>query len=245
MGWVTTFIVIGLLVMCLRRLSSIETRLQKITVAWRSAEPEEGVVSIPFPGPRNPTAAMIAFALLSICCTRTFADEPIQIMKLSVETRNTYYNTDGSCVQCSIGMVGCHCNDLNAAYVLFDSEFGPAERGGSNPSRVEAYCNRRGIKALSITGATIDETIPWMKWAAQTGRFAAVGAGTQHFQTLYGYDPNTGTWALCNNQTPHKIDYYPDPQFRKLHQDCMPWCVILLKPSSPPPQLHAWWSPTK
>jgi len=69
-------------------------------------------------------------------------------MHLSVTTRSYFRNPDGSCVQCSIGMAGAHCNDPNAATLLWDTEYGPAERGGSWPSRVEKYCDKRGIQPI-------------------------------------------------------------------------------------------------
>ena len=162
-------------------------------------------------------------------------------MALDLSIRSKYANPDGSCVQCSLGMVGCHCNDLNAAYLLWDSEFGPAERGGSIPSRVESYCDRRGIKAWSVTGRTPDDTWPWLIWAAKTGRFAAFGCGQAHFQTLYGYDPQTKEWFVCNNNSTNRIDKYSDSQLRQLHAACGPWVVILEKPSSPPPEIVCWW----
>ncbi len=165
----------------------------------------------------------------------------VRMMSLSPQTRSWYRNPDGSCVQCSIGMAGVHCNDPNAASLLWDTQYGPAERGGSVPSRVEAYCDRRGITAWSVTGATVDDTMPWIQWAAKTGRFAAVGCGSRHFQTVYGYDQKQKLWYVCNNNSTDRIDRYTDQQFRQLHRDCGPWCVILEKSSSPPPQMVRWW----
>lgn len=162
-------------------------------------------------------------------------------MRLSAETRSWFRNPDGSCVQCSIGMCGVHANDPNAASLLWDSEHGRAERGGSWPSRVEAYCDRRGIRAWSITGNTVDDTLPWCAWAAATGRFAAIGAGTAHFQTLYGYDPESREWMVCNNNTTNHIDRYDHDSFRRLHAASGPWVVVLEKASSDPPRPVKWW----
>lgn len=162
-------------------------------------------------------------------------------MKLSPATRAWYRNPDGSCVQCSIGMCGVHTNDRNAASLLWDTEFGKAERGGSWPSRVEAYCDRRGIRAWSVTGESIDDTLPWCEWAAKTGRFAAIGAGAAHFQTLYGYDPATREWLVCNNNSTDRIDRYDEAAFRRLHAASGPWVVVLQKPSSDPPRPIVWW----
>lgn len=171
------------------------------------------------------------------------ADRPAVMtsMRLSPETRAWYRNPDGSCVQCSIGMAGVHCNDPNAASLLWDSPYGAAERGGSWPSRVEAYCDRRAIKAWSVTGASVDETLPWCAWAARTGRFAAIGAGQAHFQTLYGYDPAAKQWLVCNNNSTGRIDRYDEQSFRRLHAASGPWVVVLERPSSDPPRPVAWW----
>jgi hypothetical protein len=170
----------------------------------------------------------------------TASAEELQTMQLSPETRNWFFNSDGSCVQCSIGMAGIHCNDPNAASLLWDTRYGPAERFGSLPSRVEAYCDRRGIKAWSVTSNSVEDTLTWLEWATKTGRFAACGAGQAHFQTVYGRDRENRFWLVCNNQTPRTIDRYTDAQFRELHS-AVKWVVILEKSSSLPPELpHNW-----
>ena len=75
-------------------------------------------------------------------------------MELPAEVRAWYRNPDGSCVQCSIGMVGVWNNNPNAATLLWDTDYGHAIRGGSTPSRVANYCNTRGISAFNVTGDT-------------------------------------------------------------------------------------------
>lgn len=168
--------------------------------------------------------------------------ESVDLTSMELEatpTRNWFFNPDGSCVQCSIGMAGTHCNDPKAATLLWDTPYGPAIRGGSTPARVAAYCNERGIKAWNITGES--NTFAWMTWAAKTGRFAAIGAGRAHFQTLYGRDFKRQRWLVCNNQTPSRIDEYDDDAFRRLHMSSGPWIVVLAKPSSANPQLVEWW----
>lgn len=164
---------------------------------------------------------------------------PKQTMQLEPETRAWFRNPDGSCVQCSIGMAGVHCNDLNATTLLWDTPYGKAQRGGSWPGRVANYCNERGIQAYNVTGWPA--TKEWMKWAAKTGRFAAIGAGRSHFQTLYGYDENSQTWYVCNNNSTHRIDEYTDAQFERLHLASGAWCVILKRASSENPELIQWW----
>jgi len=188
-----------------------------------------------------------ALALGFVAASAAFGQSPrpdrtpktSQAMQLEPETRAWFRNPDGSCVQCSIGMAGVHCNDRNAASLLWDTEFGKAQRGGSYPSRVAAYCSARGIKAYNVTGWPV--TKEWMKWAADTGRFAAIGAGGSHFQTLYGYDKEKQRWLVCNNNSTHRIDEYTDAEFDRLHLASGAWVVILHASSSENPKMVQWW----
>ena len=160
-------------------------------------------------------------------------------MDLPKELRSWFRNPDGSCVQCSIGMCGVDQNIPSAATLLWDTEYGPAERGGSWPSRVAEYSRRRGIRIYNVTGTP---TWEWMKWAAATGRPCAIGAGTAHFQTLAGYDPAAGRWYVCNNNSTSRIDEYDEAAFRRLHLASGQWCVILDYPPHPErPAYRRWW----
>lgn len=160
-------------------------------------------------------------------------------MWLTIMVRNQYWNPDGSCVQCSIGMCGRAANDPNAATVLWDTQYGRAIRGGSWPERVAGYFKARGIRGWNVTGE--ENTFAWMKWAVRTRRFAAIGAGPAHFQTLWGYDFKRNVWLVCNNQTPGRIDEYDDDSFRRLHLSSGPWIVVLAKPAAEPPVPVEWW----
>ena len=210
-----------------------------------------GTAPVPVPPPSPPATGFPRIAmLLALVALLCFAlpghsqDRPPvpTSMQLTAPTRSWFFNADGSCVQCSIGLAGVHANDVNAASLLWDSPYGSAVRGGSWPSRVEAYCDARGIRAWSVTAASVDDTIPWMVWAAKTGRFAAIGAGRSHFQTLYGFEPHhPQPWLVCNNQTPQRIDRYSEADFRRLHAASGPWVVILERASSDPPQPLKWW----
>lgn len=181
---------------------------------------------------------LVTIITLVVGWTSAYAEE----MHIDADTRSWFRNVTnpGSCVQCSIGMCGVNNNDRNAALLLFPSEYGPPELHGSWPSRVEGYCNKRGIRAYNVTGS---KTYDWMKWACKTGRFAAIGAGQAHFQTLYGYNEgDEKPWLVCNNNSPTKIDAYTDEQFRQLHEASGQWVVILKRPTSPPPDPSlAWW----
>ena len=165
-------------------------------------------------------------------------------MELPASVRAWYRNPDGSCVQCSNGMVGVWLNCPAASTLLWDSEYGKKVRGGSWPERVAAYCNARGIPGYNVTG---EPTWEYMRYAARTNRFCAIGAGGNHFQTLYGLDErgtadlNDDIWYVCNNNSTHKIDRYTWKQFQDLHLASGRWCVILDLPASPAvPRYRRW-----
>ena len=185
---------------------------------------------------------LLSILLLGVTALSAAAAEPTDsrmAVDLPSELRQWFRNPDGSCVQCSIGMCGVDQNVPAAATLLWDTEYGSRERGGSGPSRVAGYCRERNIRVYNITGQS---TWDWMKWAAATGRGAAIGAGTAHFQTLMGYDPRQGVWYVCNNNSPQRIDVYNEASFRRLHLASGQWIVILDYPPHPErPQYVRWW----
>lgn len=144
-----------------------------------------------------------------------------------------------SCVQCSCGMCGMALNVPEFASLLWSSEYGPAVRGGSGPSRVASYAKARNVRIYNITG---NSTWEWMKWAALTNRPCAIGAGGNHFQTLKGYDPKRGVWLVVNNNGDQRIQEYDEAAFRRLHLASGTWCVILDYPAEPAtPIVRPWW----
>lgn len=171
------------------------------------------------------------------------AADPAVSMELPAAYRRWFANPDGSCVQCSLAMVGMWINRPAWTFLLWDTPYGPAERGGSGPSRVARYASARGMRLFNVTGHGYEDTRPWMLWAARTGRFAAIGAGRAHFQTLYGYDPqDERPWKVCNNNTPGRIDAYREEEFRQLHLASGPWVVVPDEPPAPlPPRIVPWW----
>ena len=178
-----------------------------------------------------------------LCCGSALAQDEFDgapfKMEVPGEIRNFYRNPDGSCVQCSIGMCGIWQDEPKAYTLLWDTIYGDAVRGGSWATRVENYARERKMSIYNVTGS---ETFEWMEWAAKTGRFAAIGAGSSHFQTLAGFDPESRTWYVCNNNSPKKIDAYNDRQFRRLHLDSGPW-IVILNDAPPPanPRYVNWW----
>lgn len=182
---------------------------------------------------------LIAVAAWSCASLVVAAGVPAPQMNLPADVRAWYRNPDGSCVQCSIGMCGADQNVAAAAALLFDTEYGPAVRGGSDPARVARYCDARGIRAYNVTGS---QTFEWMKWAARNGRGCAIGAGRRHFQTLYGYDPDRERWFVCNNNSTSRIDEYDERSFHNLHLASGPWVVVLDYPPHPAtPRIEKWW----
>jgi len=190
----------------------------------------------------------IAFALvIAHCLAPSFSLAQglhAAYMELPAEYRAWFKNPDGSCVQCSNGMVGMHINRPEWTFLLWDTdEYGKAIRGGSWPGRVADYARARGMKIFNITGDSYEETRAWMLWAAQTNRFCAIGAGRSHFQTLYGYVPgDPKPWKVCNNNSTSTVDEYTEEDFRRLHMASGPWVVVPDEPApAPPPRLTLWW----
>ena len=185
---------------------------------------------------------ILMFSTLVLTGPIVWSDEPASdklAVDVPAEIRQWYRNTDSSCVQCSIGICGTDQNVPAAATLLWDTKYGPPERGGSGPSRVADYCRERELRVYNITGRT---TWDWMHWAAETGRGAAIGAGRAHFQTLVGYDPKQHLWYICDNNSPTRIDTYSEEAFRRLHLSSGQWIVVLDYPPHPArPQYAIWW----
>ena len=183
--------------------------------------------------------AIVTVVVLAALPGPLSAQEPHLSLDVPSEIRNWFRNFDGSCVQCSVSMCGVDQNVSAAATLLWDTEYGPRERGGSGPSRVARYCRERDIRVYNVTGSS---TFEWMKWAARNGRGAAIGAGSAHFQTLVGYDAAAGKWYVCNNNSPAKIDEYDEAGFWRLHLASGQWVVVLDYPPHPVrPQYVKWW----
>lgn len=161
-------------------------------------------------------------------------------MELPDDVRDWFYNTDGSCVQCSAGMVGVRGNLPAWTFLLFDTEYGRAERGGSGPDRVARYAKKRGMRLYNVTG---DQTYEYMDWSIKTGRFAAIGFFGSHFQTNYGRDFGPEQWYyVCNNWGGEKVTRYNLAEFKRQHENSGKWCFIPDEPPAPPPpKIVEWW----
>ncbi len=183
-------------------------------------------------------SALVSF-LFMLAPSMLASAEPELAVDVPSEIRQWYRNPDGSCVQCSIGICGVDQAVPEASTLLWDTIYGKAQRGGSYPSRVAQYARQRGLRIYNVTGTS---TWDWMRWACETGRGAAIGAGRAHFQTLMGYDPKSETWFVCDNNSPTKIDEYSDARFRRLHLASGQWCVVLDYPPHPARATYRkWW----
>lgn len=187
----------------------------------------------------NRLAAAIAALFVASSAFAIECPDPRLAVDLPPAIRAQYRNPDGSCVQCSLGMIGRDQNFPAAYTLLWTTEYGKAERGGSGPSRVAEYSRRRGIPVWNVTGRN---TYEWMRWCCRNGRGAAIGAGGSHFQSLFGKTPDDQTTYVCNNNSTHKIDEYNPDSFRRLHEASGTWIVVIDGPPHPPlPRYVAWW----
>lgn len=158
---------------------------------------------------------------------------PAQIRALYYNHGNTG-DREGDCVFVSCGMVGVKDNNLRFATLPWATPWGPANRGAAGPSEVARACAERDIAIYNVTGGSINDTYPWAVYAAESGRGAAIGFGKRHFQTLQGFDADTGEWLICDNNSPERVDRYSDSAFRQLHAASGFWIVVLDGPAPPP-----------
>lgn len=177
----------------------------------------------------------VAVIMLSIVLATANAEDFLAV-DIPTDQRIRFRNPDGSCVQCSIGMVGVNMNLPAAEMLLWNSEYGPRVRGGSGPSRVRSYCNARNIPAYNVTG----NTMPWIEWALKTGRGCAIQWGGNHMVTAVGISTDGQRFAVCDNNSPHRVDWYSRSEFTHRHS---PWVVILRGPSpaNRSPIYYPWW----
>lgn len=170
---------------------------------------------------------LLCFAAVAVVtgAERIPADEYFGENFFTKEQREAYENTSGSCVYMSVAAAGIYQNIPLAWTLPWDTDFGDACRGGSTPTRFERDAKKRGLLALSVTG---EQTYDFMKWGIRNGRWVAIGAGVQHFQTLVGHDPENNTWDVWNCNNYHVVTRYTDAEFRRLHEACGNWCILLL-----------------
>ena len=178
---------------------------------------------------------VLVFWLLSALASAQFDPQAA----VPADIREQYRNQDGSCVYCSIGMMGVDMNNPNAASILHDSEYGQACRGGAWPQRVIEDFQRRGIDAWHVEGNTKE----WLQWCWRNGRTAAVTLTPYHMQWCVGFDTNSV--YVVDNNSPQKVDEWSHSSFWRQHEaHDGGWAVILKGPrpaSWVPPERFPWW----
>ncbi len=179
----------------------------------------------------------LAFAVTILSCCGV---APGQAVDLPADQRLRFANRDGSCVQCSIGLLGVWQNVPAAETLLWDSEYGPAVRGGAVPSRVREYCRRRGIEAHVVTR----DVMPWIEWAVRTRRGAAVawvgrnGVKKNHMVVVAGISDD-GRFGVWDGNRPAAIRWVERAVFQR---SVGGWCVILDAPPGPGvAKVVRWW----
>jgi hypothetical protein len=200
--------------------------------------------------------AAIAFALLSLGqyaphtgygpddCQPSPDGRPWYVVRIPQEQRVRFRNPDGSCVQCSLSMAGVACNLPAAENLLWQSQYGPPIRGGSGPDRVKAYCDARRLPAWNVSGP---DSMRWVEWALRNGRPCGILWGSNHMITAVGYSGNTldehSMIAVCDNNSPQRIDWYSYADFRKRHNAWGGGWVVIFQTPPPPGKapLVAWW----
>lgn len=177
---------------------------------------------------------LIFCLLVGTLTSKVFSQEYIHTMELPPEVRKNYQNYgSGSCVYMSIGMNGRWLNNSNAASCPWNSDYGPENVGGASPGNVASMAKERNLSLYNVTANNYETMREWFIWAVKTGRYAAIGAGSRHYQTLYGYDDKKKIWYVCNNNSTHKIDEYTEEGFRRLHEASGYWAVFLIGPATP------------
>lgn len=178
--------------------------------------------------------ALLAAILLCVAASVS-ADEWLMPREQFERFRNVPSPEDGSgsCVQASLSMCGAHHAVPQAESLLVDSPYGPAELGGSYPSRVAEYAQRRGMAIYNVEGS---ETIEWIQWALMRGCYVAITYGQAHMITAVGMDREGGAWfEIVDNNYPGEVRRVDRATFIREHRIFGGgWCVILDGPGPPP-----------
>lgn len=173
--------------------------------------------------------------ILAACIS---AAEPAPIWSIAPpDLTRRYRNPDGSCVYCSIGIAGVHHLNDNAAQILWNSKYGHACRGGSNPNRVQHDANRRQLPIWNVEG----DTWPWIEWALRSNRYVAVTLTPEHMQTAVAISNDGNTVYVIDNNSPTKVTPWSRDRFLREHtRHGGGWAVILQGPKPLP-----WSSPQR
>lgn len=138
----------------------------------------------------------------------------------------------GSCVQASLSMVGAHHGIAAFEFLLVNSPYGPAETGGSTPSRVVRYARQRGVAIYSVEGS---ETIQWIEWALLRGCYVGITYGQAHMITAIACGEQGEWFEVVDNNFPSEVRRVDRDIFIREHRiHGGGWCVIPQTPGPAP-----------
>lgn len=139
----------------------------------------------------------------------------------------------GSCVQASISMCGLH-HGVDGAECLLrnDPTHGPAELGGSFPSRTAAYMAKRQIPIFNVEGS---QTMPWIEWALRNGRYAAVTYGQAHMIIASGISADGSRVQIVDNNYPTEPRWVTRDVFLREHRGYAGGWTTILDTHAPSP----------
>lgn len=155
--------------------------------------------------------------------------------------RARYYNTDGSCVQCSNGYAGYVLRIPQFAELLWTTPYGPAERGGAGPSRVARYARERGVQVVNVTGA---QTTAWIEQELLNGRPLSITWDYNHVVSVLDMTDDRQHFLVWNNQwRDGKPRWYSRSEFYRRHSIDGRWAVAYPSYPAPTPagQYTHWW----
>lgn len=184
------------------------------------------------------------FAALVLCCSSVLAQHP-HVPSVAAQLPNTirtrYYNTDGSCVQCSNGFAGHTLNIAPFSELLWTTPYGPAERGGAGPSRVARYARERGVRVVNVTGSS---TTAWIEQELLNGRPLSITWDYNHVVSVLDMTADRQWFLVWNNQwRSGKPKWYGRSEFYRRHSVDSRWAVAF--PSYPAPTPRGvytnWW----
>jgi len=142
----------------------------------------------------------------------------------------------GSCVQASLSMCGAHHGVPQAEFLLVDSEYGPAELGGSWPERVVRYSQKRGMAIYSIEGS---DSVEWIEWALLRGCYVGITYGQAHMICAVACGEQGEWFEIVDNNYPSEVRRVDRDTFIREHRlHGGGWCVIL-DTAGPPPWANA------
>ena len=175
--------------------------------------------------------AIVLFAAAALCCAGNEWRMPRDQFE-RFRNRPDPSDGSGSCVQASLSMCGAHHGVPAFELLLQPSQFGPAELGGSTPSRVKNYAQARGVPIYSIEGS---ETLPWIEWGLRRGCYVGITYGRAHMITAVATAEDGSWFEIVDNNWPGEVRRVDRATFIHEHRiHGGGWCVLLKTPGPAP-----------